>query len=270
MINARVVIIKAFMLSADRLFVYLQINFDSSYTNFRLSRIKIMKRALSKAGTVIIYKKYRGNNYYKSKRHTLVVLQTNTNNFNKLFQSIQTTNYLLIQDTDPRQSIQTSKVQPTNCIKMVSNELKYRIVVNRSQDYQFYCFDWIATKSHETFSVSFVFNIGKQQYVYIDDITFNSTSNFIQNGNFERKMGNEWSCNNRSCLSNHVKDNPKSGAFSFRTDGSLSLTQLILESIESNKLYQLGFWLKLSCDPTDPCTVVVHIGAQNLSYNSSS
>ncbi|CAF1090726.1 unnamed protein product [Adineta ricciae] len=149
-----------------------------------------------------------------------------------------------------------------DCIHIVSNELNYKIVTHYSQSYRYYCFNWIAKRSQEVSSVSFTFNSDEKKYIYIDDITLNSTSNLIINGDFERSILNEWSCGDQSCSTNRVQNEVKSGQYTFRTHSALALKQLLSKSIESSgELYQLSFWMKSDCHPSNPCTVVVHIGA---------
>ena len=151
---------------------------------------------------------------------------------------------------------------PIDCVYIVSNELNYKIVTHYSQSYRYYCFNWITKRSQKISSVSFTFNSDEKKYIYIDDITLNSTSNLIINGDFERTMLNEWSCGDQSCSTNHVQNEVKSGQYTFRTNSTFALQQLLSKPIQSSsEPYQLSFWMKNDCHPLNPCTVVVRIGA---------
>ncbi|CAF3668795.1 unnamed protein product [Adineta steineri] len=266
-ISAECIITNATMASENHLILALQIYFHKKYLISYVSRAELIKQVLTKYESLIIYKQY----YDDCKKNpitidqTVMMLQANSNRFYKISGPIQKPIDSINQQTDACQPTQATTAEPRKCIQMVSDEFKYTIQGDYSSDYKYYCFDWKVTKKWNTFLLSFEFNTGNQNYVYIDDVTFNSTLNLIKNGDFEIINDHVWKCPG-TCYLDYVKDNPKSGQLSFRAYGKFSLTQLVPKPIggDDNELYHFGFWLKLNCTTINPCTIITNINTPVL------
>jgi hypothetical protein len=144
------------------------------------------------------------------------------------------------------------------------------MIADYSQDYKYYCFDWMPIERNTYFLLYFGFRSAVNEYIYLDDVTFSSTVDLISNGGFESTYNHASSdpwviylqCYPRaSCSASFVEGNSYSGSFSFRAAGdSVKIYQHIeINNDEVAATYHFGFWLKFDCDEDHPCTIEFHI-----------
>jgi hypothetical protein len=159
------------------------------------------------------------------------------------------------------------------CYRRVSNEIYFVIQPNYSQDYKYYCFYWTPTSTLVNPTVVFTFqNVGNNS-IYLDDVTFNSSTNLIQNGGFETNDDDLldptlwfspcWT----NCSRSIVEENPKSGEYSFRAQGDYVYLQqtISISDDEQSDIYYFGFWLEFNCNYVDPCTISATISSSQVS-----
>lgn len=146
------------------------------------------------------------------------------------------------------------------CIPIAGDEFNYRITGLHSRAYDYYCFRWAVTNPQPNYQLSFDFDVTDGQSVLIDDIALISSTNLIDNGDFETPHSTAWSCGSQACRSNYVRDDSKPGEYSFRASDTLSLAQLVSPpTIDTADDYQFSFRLKFNCDEANPCSVTARL-----------